>query len=153
MTIGWYSVSKTEMPLREYENLREPERVSHRLLLRQHPSERYVLLQNLGFSRLELQRAEASANEIRESREQSLLDDVGSDDTKLRRRLTILYEHAQQLKQQQLQRQHALQLSKPVLSKILRRFVGGGATNQSNKITTIRSDLSVKRKSYTVAAR
>jgi NH3-dependent NAD+ synthetase len=157
ITIGWYAVTKTEMSLQKYEELREPERVSHRLLLKQHPSERFMLLQNLGFSRQELHRAEEAAKAIRELREESFLDDVDSGDKQLRRRLKILYAHAQQLKQQQLlkeqqQRQQSLS-SKPVLSKMLRRFVGGnGTTNHSNVTATVSYHLSSKRKSFTTVA-
>ena len=159
ITIGWYAVSKTEMSLQKYEELREPERVSHRLLLKQHPSERYMLLQNLGFSRQELHRAEEAAKATRELREESFLDDVDSGDKQLRRRLNILYAHAQQLKQQRLlkeqqQRQQSLS-SKPVLSKMLRRFVGGSGgrtTNHSNVTATFSYPSAAKRKSFTTVA-
>ena len=142
MTIGWYTVSKTEMSLQEYEEMRRPERVSRRALLRQHPLERYTLLQNLGFSRVELHRAEQSASVIRELRIQSYLDDVDNCDKKLRRRLKILYDQSQQMKQR---RQHK-ESSKPVLSTMLRRIVGG----MSNPNTS--SHQTSKRNSFTVAA-
>lgn len=141
ITIGWYSVSKTEMSLQQYEGMREHERVSHRALLRQHPLERFVLLQNLGFSRQELHKAELAANAIRELREQSYLDNVNSDDKTLRLRLKILYEQSQQLKQR---RQLKLS-SKPVLSTMLRRMIGG-VSNPS-----INSHRESKRSSIDVA--
>ena len=120
MTIGWYPVSRTEMSVREFEAARKPERVSHRLLLKQHPLERYTILQNLGFSRQELQRAEQTALAIRELREQSYLDDVDEGDRKLRRRLRMLYDESQRIKQRQQQQQQYKFLSS------LRRMMGGG---------------------------
>ena len=139
VTIGWYSVSKTEMSVKEYEEIREPERAAHRALLRQHPSERFALLQNLGFTRHELHKAEQMASMIRELREQSYLDDVDNGDKKLRWRLKMLYEQSQQLKQ----RRQPKSSSKPVLSTMLRRMVGGGMsrpntrTHQTLKLSSI----------------
>lgn len=121
ITIGWYSVSKTEMSIIEYEAIREPERVSRRALLRQHPLTRFTLLQNLGFSRQELHRAEQMTSAIRKFREQSFLDVVDNGDKKLQRRLMILYVKSQYMKQR---RQHKSP-SKPVLSAMFRRIIGG----------------------------
>jgi hypothetical protein len=103
---------------------------------------------------------EEAAKAISELREESFLDDVDSGDKQFRRRLKTLYAHAQQLKQQQLlkeqqQRQQSLS-SKPILSKILRRFVGvtggGGTANHCNVTATFFYPSASKRKSFTTVA-
>jgi predicted secreted protein len=113
------------MPIDDFEVLREPDRVLFRTMLQQPSSERYAILQNLGFTRQELRHAEQEADMIRESRCQSYLDidvddgngngngntDADTDTYKKEQyqlRLQKLYEVSQLRKQQQRHRHRRL---------------------------------------------
>jgi hypothetical protein len=70
LTIGWNAMSSSIIPLDEYEATRGPQRRSNDLL-KKSKTERWILLTKLGFGSEELQAAEAYADHIRVSREES----------------------------------------------------------------------------------
>jgi hypothetical protein len=130
ITIGWYSISQTIMTIQEYEMIRQPERVLYRTMLRQPSTERYAILQNLGFTRHELYEAEEAVNIIRELRYQSYLDivDEGDNQHQYQLRLQKLYETSQLRKKQRRQRQRRQKqntlplITTPKFSTIMRRI-------------------------------
>lgn len=141
ITIDWYSISQSEHSINEYESIRKYERVRHRVMLKQYPSERYAVLQNLGYSHKELRESEKLMDRIRELREQSFLDIVdnvgnNNDDTvdKFQKRLHKLYQ-VQQSKQRHKQHQSTAAgriMTQPIVSVIRRISFGGGSIANRN---------------------
>ena len=65
ITIAWNSVSSRKIPFLEFEFDRRKERVANPAFLKQTKSERWNILQNLGFASDEMRLAEHEAQEIR----------------------------------------------------------------------------------------
>lgn len=114
ITIAWKSVSSRQLPVDDFECDRYKERVSNPMLLKQTKSERWNVLQNLGFPSNEMRLAEQEAKEIRCLRSLTNISE-NTDDEASRSRLQALLEESR------TRREHILK-QKPHRSMRLRRF-------------------------------
>lgn len=71
LSISWEALSTSIMSLDAYEAIREPERLTSSFLLMKSKTERVNMLLRLGFDHQEIHLAEAYADDIRRSREES----------------------------------------------------------------------------------
>lgn len=114
ITIAWKPVSSRQLPVNEFEFGRHKERVSSPMLLKQTKSERWNVLQNLGFPSDEMRLAEQEAKEIRCLRSLTNIA-VCTEDTASLPRLQALLEESR------ARREHTLK-QMPRRSIRLRRF-------------------------------
>jgi hypothetical protein len=114
ITIAWNSVSSRQLPIDDFEFDRHKERLANPMFLKQTKSERWNVLQNLGFPSDEMRLAEQEATEIRCLRSLSKISEY-ADDTASVARLQALLEESR------ARRDYILK-QKPHRSMRLRRF-------------------------------
>ena len=71
LSIDWERISQRVMSIHDYETLREPDRVEDHSMLLKDSTDRYYILQNLGYSYKEMREAEKAVDMIRKFRQQS----------------------------------------------------------------------------------
>jgi ASC-1-like (ASCH) protein len=74
LSIDWDRISQSVMSIHDYETIREPVRVEDLSMILKDSSDRYYMLQNLGYSYKELREAEKAVDMIRKFRQQSYED-------------------------------------------------------------------------------
>lgn len=113
ITIAWNSVSSRKIPFLEFEFDRRKKRVANPAFLKQTKSERWNILQNLGFASDEMRLAEHEAQEIRCLRNLTYME--YTDDLASCSRIQALLQEARARREYILKR-------KPRRSMNLRRF-------------------------------
>lgn len=71
LSIDWERISQRVMSIHDYETIREPDRVEDHSMLLKDSTDRYYILQNLGYSYKEMREAEKAVDMIRKFRQQS----------------------------------------------------------------------------------
>lgn len=71
LSIDWERISQRVMSIHDYETIREPDRVEDHSMLLKDSTDRYYILQNLGYSYKEMREAEKTVDMIRKFRQQS----------------------------------------------------------------------------------
>jgi hypothetical protein len=115
ITIAWNSISSRKISINKFEFDRCKERVSNPMFLKTTRSERWNVLQNLGFPSDEMRLAEQEAKEIRCLRDLTNISDHTDDATSLSRIQAILQESRSR-------REYILKQT-PLRSMRLRRFL------------------------------
>jgi hypothetical protein len=115
ITIAWNSVSSRQLPINDFEYDRRKERVSNPMFLKQTKSERWNVLQNLGFRCDEMRLAEQEASEIRCLRSLTTISEK-SDDTESLSRLQAL------LQESRARREHILKQKRRQSLRLRRLF-------------------------------
>ena len=71
LSIDWERISQRVMSIHDFETIREPDRVEDHSMLLKDSTDRYYILQNLGYSYKEMREAEKAVDMIRKFRQQS----------------------------------------------------------------------------------
>ena len=71
LSIDWERISQRVMSIHDFETIREPDRVEDHSMLLKDSTDRYYILQNLGYSYKEMREAEKTVDMIRKFRQQS----------------------------------------------------------------------------------